>query len=370
MPNSSTNSVKKRFLTQSLLATVSTLALTACGGGGGGSTATTPPVQQTPPPVSTNPVATTATPEMAALALLNQNRSVCGFGTLTTDTSLTNTAINHANYLKAVSESNLTNFASHDEKIETGFVNTGSSNPYFSGLAVADRLNPTTLGSGAIKTNYDYVSVGENISLSLHGTGSTTEQVDKNATAEKMLTGLFAAPYHIRTLVAPTFTQVGMSYREAKWTTAPYYYTYSILEAVAARPQTAGNFSNTQLLNYPCEGSVTAEKLTHELPNPIPGRDLEKFPIGQSVYVLAPAGKTISQASATITTKGVTIGTIHVLTQATDPNHVLQANEAIFVPDQPLGLNTTYTVSYNLLYSDGTTGAKSFNFTTQATSTL
>lgn len=375
----------KTTLLTSALAAI-TLSLTACGGGGGGSTATTtttpvvnptPTVADTQPPVAntttptvtTTPTTSTLTPETAAFDSLNSKRTACGFGALTLNNSLSIAAINHANYLSSVASSNSRPFASHNEVSETDYTNTGIINPYYSGKSVTERLNPTTLGTSAIKTAYDAAVAGENISVSTYGTTDSTHQIDKVATAQDMLTGLLAAPYHIRTLVLPQFKEVGISYREAKWLTSPYYYTQSVLELVSATPATIGYGTNTQLLNYPCDNVVTAEKLTHEEPNPIPNRDLKTQPIGQPIYVLAPTGKTIASASAAITSNGASVGYIHTLTAANDPHKLLNSNEAIFIPDQPLALNTVYNVTYYVTYSDGTKDTRTFSFKTQQQAT-
>lgn len=118
-------------------------SLTACGGGGesgSSDSSSTPSSTTSPTPIPTSP--TNSTVELAAMKLLNENRSQCGFGSLTANQNLNLTAMNHANYMASVTEINKQPFASHEEQAETGLLDTGITNPYYSGSNLTTRLNP------------------------------------------------------------------------------------------------------------------------------------------------------------------------------------------------------------------------------------
>jgi hypothetical protein len=268
--------------------------------------------------------------------------------------------------MASVTETNKQPFASHEEQAETGLLDTGITNPYYSGIDLATRLNPSTLGKKAVSTHYDYQAQGENISLSNFSTKDTSYTVNDTATVEAMLYNLFAAPYHLRSLVYPQFTEVGLSYQLIKWTANNEINHTSLLEIVSALPSSQKYIENTKLLNFPCDGVTTDYKLTDETPNPFgTTRNLKNQPTGQPVYVLAPFDKTIAEATATITQNGTSIGMIHTLTSLSDLNKKLSKNEVIFIPDLPLKPNTGYQVSYQLVYNDGQKTTNQFTFKTR-----
>ena len=372
--------LSNNFFNRAIMLTLLATSLTACGGGGSSNSDSSNPIPApTPTPIPTpipnpTPIPTspnTITPtnsavELAAIKLLNENRSQCGFGSLTANQNLNLTAMNHANYMASVTETNKQPFASHEEQAETGLLDTGITNPYYSGIDLATRLNPSTWGEKAVSTHYDYQAQGENISLSNFSTNNSSYTVNDTATVEAMLYNLFAAPYHLRSLVYPQFTEVGLSYQLVKWTANNEINHTSLLEIVSALPSSQKYIENTKLLNFPCDGVTTDYKLTDETPNPFgTTRDLKYQPIGQPIYVLAPFDKTIAEATATITQNGTSIGMIHTLTSLSDPNKLLSKNEVIFIPDLPLKLNTGYQVSYQLVYNDGQKTTNQFTFKTR-----
>lgn len=376
----------KQTLSLSVVIGLATI-LTACGGGGGGGSSSNtavnpqPAINTTPTttaPISTTttnptvPPATTATtPEQAAFNLLNRNRTQCGFGGLTLNQSLTNTATNHANYLKLVSESNNTAFASHNEKAEsfqngTTLANTGIASPYFSGLSLNERLSPTTLGGSAIRTNYASMGHVENIAMATLTTSAANYAINKTAMAEDMLRGLFAAPYHMQGLLYPSFKDVGINYQLAQWSANGGYSHGSILELVSALASGSQISEPTQTLSFPCDNVVTAYELNNEYPNPFSNRDLSANPVGQPIYVRANSTRTIVDGSATVSVNGQSVGYINTLTAATDPNKLIQPYEIVFIPNSPLLPSTTYQVNYQIRFADGATETKNFSFTTQA----
>lgn len=352
--------------------------LTACGGGGGGSSSYSDTTSTTVEPINsttTTPSTTTTTdansPEQAAFRLFNANRSQCGFGSLTMNQALNNTASNHANYLKLASESNGLAFASHNETAETyqngtPLANTGVVSPYYSGFSLAERLSPTTLGSKAIATRYADNGYVENIAVSTLSTSNSGYSVNKVAATESMLRGLFAAPYHMRGLLYPGFKDVGISYQLAQWTGNGSYHHGSILELVSALSAGSSPTEPTQTLHFPCDNVVTAYELNDETPNPFgTNRNLTTNPVGQPIYVKANSAKSVVSASATLSSNGQSVGYIHTLTASNDPNKLLALYEVVFIPDTPLQPSTRYQATYQLKFSDGSTENKSFSFTTQ-----
>lgn len=358
--------LSNNFFNRAIMLTLLATLLTACGGGGSGNSdsSLTPSSTTSPTPIPTP--TTNSTVELAAIKLLNENRSQCGFGSLTANQNLNLTAMNHASYMASVTETNKQPFASHEERVETGLLDTGITNPYYSGIDLATRLNPSTLGKKAVSTHYDYQGQGENISLSNFSTKDSSYTIDDTAKVEAMLYHLFAAPYHLRSLVYPQFTEVGLSYQLVKWTANNEINHTSLLEIVSALPFSQKYIENTKLLNFPCDGVTTDYELRDETPNPFgTTRDLKDHPTGQPVYVLAPFDKTIAEATAAITQNGTSIGMIQTLTSLSDPNKLLSKNEVIFIPDLPLKPNTGYQVSYQLVYNDGQKTTNQFTFKTR-----
>lgn len=361
-----------------LLATAVTVGLatllTACGGGGGSSSSTSTPSINTQTP-SNNPNSTVdvaGAPEQATLNLLNYNRTQCGFGALTPNQALNTATSNHANYLKSVSESNQMAFASHNEQAETlsnGVVlsNTGVTNPYYSGLTLGDRLNPTTLGTAAVRTQYPNNGYVENLGMTSIQTTNMNYVVDKVTATENSLRGLFAAPYHMQGLLHPAFKEVGISYQLAQWQNGGYRTFGNILELAAALPMNSGVTEPTRTLNFPCDNVVTAYELNNEYPNPFgTTRDLATHPVGQPIYVRGVANKAIVAISGTVSTNGQASSNLYTLTASNDPNKILQPNEAMLIPLNPLQPDTTYQASYQVKFSDGSTENQNFSFRTQA----
>lgn len=375
-----TATLKSTFLVSSMAA-----FLTACGGGGSAaSSATTPTTATTPPTttelssgskidtgipsVVTNPNISTITSNItqAIFDSLNAKRSQCGFGIMSYHTELEKAAINHANYLGYVSTQNKSTFGSHNETTDSGYIYTGKDNPYYSGYSVSNRIKTdATKGTSAQQVNYDAAIAAENLSLSTLTTVNST--VNDSQTSQTMLSTLLAAPYHMRGLVSPTLTQIGVSYGQFEWQNTNNKDIMSVLELVSALPKDITPGMPTTLLTYPCEGVTGTEyELTDEAPNPIPNRNLQANPIGQPIYIMAPTDKIITNVDATIAINGVSAASLTILTQATDPNALLKEYEAFIIPNGSLNPATTYTVSYTVTYSTSEQVSKSFNFTTKA----
>lgn len=399
MTSVSSISVKPNTFKFSVLMLSLSVLLTACGGGGSGgsnssssgsttkttnsltpasSTTTTKtapvvlpanPVTVELPVTTTNPI-TPATDDIAqnAFDTLNTKRTQCGFGALGYSLELEKAATNHANYLVYISTQNKLTFINHTEATYTGLVGTGTENPYYSGKAVSNRVKTdATKGEKAQVVNYDAAMTAENLSSAGITTTNLSKTVDALQASQTMLNTLLAAPYHIRGLVSPSLTQIGINYNQVEWQNTKNKDIMSVLELVSALPTANTPISPTNILTYPCQGVTGTEyELTDESPNPIPNRNLQTDPIGQPIYLLAPTNKVISSVDATISVNGVSAGNVIKLTKANDPNDKLFANEAFIIPETKLKPATTYTVDYSVTYSTGENVKKTFNFTTKS----
>lgn len=328
-----------------IAAGMSLALLAACGGGGGGGGATgfpsVPAAPQAEAPdndATQNPV-TPETPsavpgaeERAAFELLNNERLTCGFGALARNSQLDEAARGHANWLL------LNNFTGHYQQEGT---------TAFTGVNPADRIK----AAGYVPA----WSADEIAQIS----GSA------NTTGYGMLAvrGLLSAPYHLVGMVSAT-RDVGiavMSSDEAGSTekfkgriVAQFDLAYTAASGSQTRPADT-------VLSYPCAGTNgTFARLSGESPNPLPGRNLGVSPVGQPVYLVGDANKTLAISSTLMqeTGTGNTVALLAPITSATDANKTLKVNEAIVFPDAPLKTNTEYAVTI-----DGTNGGTSFTKT-------
>lgn len=389
------------FLNKAIGLAIIPSLLVGCGGGGG-NTATSAqplPVSQSTSTSTSQPtlITTDATPITTAdssialkvINLLNENRTKCGFGGLTVNQNLNNTAYNHANYLATVALANHYGFASHYEQAEkyadgTSLLQTGTNNPYYSGYNIDTRLNPKTYNEKALPAAYHGLGI-ENLSESFASSNALMPPVDPVVQSASMLRALFAAPYHLRMLVLPQASEVGTSFRQDNWATNNSYYRSAVLEIVSGIPANANHIETLNTLSFPCTGVVTDYALKNETPNPFgykdsngsvvaytdpkkvsEVRDLEANPVGQPIYIRVPANKTIQSVNVTIKNGSNTVTDITKLTSATDPNKMLEPYEAIIIPNQPLQPSTTYDVSYQVTLTDGTNRFNTFSFTTKA----
>lgn len=408
--------MRKSVIKPSALLVAMTLVLTGCGGGS--SSSPSQPTQPTVKPLSkptiitkpanstgtnvapiTNPPAKTNIPQPSstetALSVLNTQRSACGFSTLANHDELVKASKNHNNYLAYISESNakLNIFASHDEKFEQNWQNTGSANPYFSGKSVLERVKTRGRFKGikAVDVNYPFATsypFEENgNSYIMHGSFVTEDIATFSHTASdtQLLRNLLAAPYHLQSLVSPFYKDAGVHFHTSnEWNVAGYtpikanYLTLVLGLQQGQSPQIAN-----KTLSYPCNNtSGVQHTLTHEYPDPFAGHSRgtisEQNPIGQPIYIISPWDKTISNIKnvSLKPVNGLVAPKVWVmfknanpninLQQLIDPHKHLQDNEAFLIPDTKLQPATTYEVSYTLVYQDNSSENTKFNFTTKA----
>lgn len=332
------------------------VALVACGGGGGGGTTTTGtatvqgPV--TPPVVSTlsNIVTSVPTPsyavgseELAAMTLLNAERSFCGFGVLAQSTKLDTAAKAHADWQL------LNNFSGHQET-------PGTSG--FTGATAEARVVAAAYGvSGSFAVNDDIVSVfGRSI---------------KTGYGREGIRDLLNAPYHAKSLLTGN-REIGVSVRSS----ADVGSTFGprlILQLDMARKTADGpqSIDGSGVATYPCEGSTEiVRSLTGESPNPVPGRDLSANPLGSSIQVMLRDGNTLTITSAMMikVATGAAVTLRPPVTSANDPyapceSGCFKSHQGYIAADAPLETSTKYQVTITGT-NNGTAFSRTFSFTT------
>ena len=279
--------------------------------------------------------------ELAAFNLLNQERSRCGFGTLKQNSALDTAAQNHVVW-QFKNWNYIFSGLSHSEARGTNG---------FTGFSPGDR---------AIFAGYELGGIADEIA----GTVSST----KIGQGIRGVRQLMNAPYHMRGLL-DGYRDVGVSVKngiENGFSQIPYTITQFDL---AYTPAAKGTLqSSTEVLTYPCNGTTETDyKLSHEIPNPVPGRDLRKNPLGGSVFVLLRYGNKLAFTSATMTqVSGDGAGTAVTLRDpvtSANSGNAFQSHQGYIVADAPLEPNTQYEVVINGT-NNGTPFTRQFTFTT------
>ncbi|ABM39618.1 Allergen V5/Tpx-1 family protein (plasmid) [Polaromonas naphthalenivorans CJ2] len=327
-------------------------ALTACGGGegSGATTAASAPSAQPAPvvtPVSTASTLVTAvspstyavgSEEAAAFDKLNAERNACGFGLLAQNANLDVAAKGHANW------NVLNGYFGHFQIAGT---------PGFTGVTPQERFAKAgyTVGQGS--------TVGDE-STSVIYSGN------KVGFGKVGMVRLLNAPYHLAGLMSG-FREVGFSVLSSDDIAGSALRQVTLQANLAYKdvdqPQL---IDGSSVATYPCEGSTGINRqLADETPNPVPGRDLSRLPLGSSVYIAVRDGNklTITNASLTNLATGVPVTVRPVLNSDSDPNKVngqsyFAGHQAFITADAPMAANTRYQVVIN-----GTNNGAAFNRT-------
>jgi len=334
--------MKHNLYLSAIALSISTL-LTGCGGGGGGDTAaavTPAPVVPTTPVVEPSTIVTavatstyaTTSEEYAAFNLLNAERQRCGFGTLAQNAKLDQAALAHANW-QLLNK----NFA----HIETA----GTAG--FTGVSPTNRA--TAAGYSAVGL------VGEMIAF-----GTTASKAGRGAAGVR---DLFSAPYHALTAIGP-YLEVGISVR------SPLDLGLNLLIHVTqvntANATTAPVIASDAVATYPCEGTTDVNyRLTGEIPNPVPGRNLLGTPLGHPIMVILRPGRTLTITSATLMkVSNSTFITLRTpVTSVNDPHNIFFVNEGYVIPNAALEPSTNYEASINGT-NNGVSFTRTFRFMT------
>ncbi len=323
-------------------------ALAGCGGSGGGDSSSAP-VATTPPPTTTPtgptviaanlvtsvPAFTGSTDHIAAYTRINAVRGACGFGLLAQNTKLETAAQNHSNYMS-------NNFAAHNDAY--GHVENAAYMNGFTGVNPSDRTAIVGYGS---------LAIGEDIAPA--NASSTSPQVDA-------VNLLLQAGYHLKSVVGSGLYDMGIGIA----TLSPG--TLALTADFGSTLSTLQDIASNAVATYPCQGSVTTtspQGIGHENPEPFPNRDYSASPLGAPIYARVRTGQTLAIKAFNVTAAGSTtpIASAALFTSATDPNHLLQANEALFYPNAPLAAATTYNVSI-VGTNNGAAFTQTFSFRT------
>jgi uncharacterized protein YkwD len=316
-------------------------SLTACGGGA--DAPTTNPVAATPAPlvatVVTTVPAATYTPggeEVAAFALLNAERSNCGFGLLKQEPKLDQSAGSHAKYLAV-------NGLNYGHKEAPGL-------PFFTGVTEADRAAAAGY-SGTVAA----VMAGD---LDVTGKWGAVDHVRY----------LLGAPYHLLAMI-DSYANVGVGHAKQ---VSPNLEGYETTATNITMGQRAGvnDLDPGKVYTYPCEGTAGVNPtLTNETPSPIPmslTQDYRKF--GTPIAITVRAGKTLKVTGVVLAPAagGAPVATT-VVDQVNDPQKSAYmrsaASVAYALPMAPLLPLTAYTSTVTGT-SDGAAFTRTFTFTT------
>ena len=358
-----------RLLTPALL--LCTLVLSACGGGGGSEKIAEPTIYtatcadgskrtssysladaqsfcaasdstgiyksilSTPPP---DPGYVDA--QKAVYDKFNKARGDCGFGYATRNEKIDQAATAHANY------SVVNNYLGHSQIVgEPGFTGVNSQ----ARMAAAGYLN-NPYGSSEVAN-----------SVGLYKAGGMLAAVTRSATQ------LLSAPYHQASVLGsrghseigigiPVDVDVGQGYLSG-------LLVVDLGTPVGGRQQ---SLASGDVRTYPCEGTTGASyKMSGEVPNPVPERNLTDYPIGQPIFVMAARGHTLTIVDVTISgPDGKPLVLLPTLNKLTDKSgHFNEAHYAAIMPDKPMLPLTRYTVLINGK-DNNTPFTRQFTFTT------
>ncbi len=278
--------------------------------------------QYTARPVTDHPP---QSPGWVAFMRLNHDRVRCGFGGLSSNRLLDRAAQAHAWYLI------------HNNRPSDGHSESAPDLPYFSGAGPKERV---------LAAGYKPSWLGEEL-VTFSGYQERSLQVQ----ALSAVKSLMMAPYHM-VGVFGGFREIGIHVTNSAMVgakTGGLAATNLVLGIPMTTPTTLVQQRRTgEVVTYPCEGiDDTATALFNEMPNPFPGRDLSKDPVGQPVLVQANEGSTvnISQASYREKTTGVALPLSILAGQVDASLPKFNSHQVFVVPMQALKGNTEYQVN-------------------------
>lgn len=348
-------STTSKFLFLSVLASA---LLAACGGGGGGSTpgtsvsGSTTVVTPTPSPVPviqpanlvlTSPPTTyvAGSEELSSFNTFNNARISCGFGALTQNAALDKSAAGHALWSLGIST--------------TSHIQTVGS-PNFTGVNPEDR----DISAGyASKGSFEY---GEDIASRIYS--------EKTGYGDRLAKGLLNAPYHLNSMMNG-YRDVGTALSVSKGVNGFGDRTTLVFDAGYQKVVGEQLLAADSVQTYPCDGTTDVNiSQFSELPNPVPGRDLDAFPIGMSIYIGLRSGNSITITSASVTNlaTGNPEKVNAALTAKTDPNITTNgshfgSHQAVIFTDKPASPNTKYAAVISGT-NNGVSLTRNFTFTT------
>ncbi|WP_321896791.1 CAP domain-containing protein [Burkholderia cepacia] len=334
----------KKITTISLsaLAAASLLALAACGGGGdsgstnSGSTGNNPNPANPGTPATTVPGAVDSpqyaagSAQLAALNLLNQYRTQCGFPVLKQNTVLDQAAQNHSKYIGL-------NNAVTDNEV--------SGNAGFTGATYADRVVAAGFPKGTV-------------GIGVSGASAVfTSNFNATVAGQQFMYSLLGGAYHSVVATFPV-DLAGFGESETQTTSNSYAFTESwqSVSMYSAGAQTLPNGPKT----FPCDG-VTGVPYREASETPVPP-NASATGWGTPITVMGNLTDVIAIQTATVTGPSGAVA-VQILNSDTDPNKLIGKYQAVAYPTSPLTPNTTYSVTINGT-ANGTAFSRSFSFTT------
>lgn len=267
--------------------------------------------------------------------LLNSELSRCGFGYSYQDVRLDRAAKAHGEWMA------LNNQFSHNAD-GTRFPNG------FTGTTPTDRARFQGYPNGT----------GEDIALTQAVFGDMDNEIQNT---EFLMRALLAAPFHLSSL-ASSANDVGISVVRAgdlglASSGGGLNRVYLTVVPASITTQPRQDLSSQEVATYPCEGSTNVHGAVRgEDPNPVPGRDLARNPIGNGILIRSNLLSNLIVNNFTIAEAGTTT-----------PLRVLAPVEfrsaKIYFTDLPLKTSTRYTVTTTGT-ADGVAFRKSFTYTT------
>ncbi|WP_410199306.1 CAP domain-containing protein [Burkholderia cenocepacia] len=328
-------------ITLSALAAASLLALAACGGGGDGGSTNTGSTGNNPNPSNPGTPSTTVpgtvdspqyaagSAQLAALNLLNQYRTQCGFPALKQNTVLDQASQAHSQYM------GLNNGVTDSEV---------SGNQGFTGATYADRATHFGFPSGAIGAGVSggFAVTSNGFSQSIAGTG--------------FVNSLVAGVYHLSAVMYPT-ELAGFGEYETQSVVQGTTVT-TAWQSISLRNTSAVQLSSSPL-TFPCQGVTGVPYASHgETPTPPNVSGMWGTPIA----VVGNITDTVSLSNATLTTGSGQI-TLQVLNASSDPNKLVQPNTAVAYSTSPLSPSTQYSATLTGTVN-GQPFSRNFTFTT------
>jgi uncharacterized protein YkwD len=327
------------------LSLILSLSLVACGGGGGGTpspdTVITPkaailtvvaPSHSVTIPSSTYPADSV---EQGAWRILQEGRTLCGFGKLTQDPNLDKAAANHSRYLNSISVASGTSVLSHEELITT--------NPFYKGFDPWDR-------TVAIGQNY-----GDQVAEILEATVWDYDSRNPPAfpTAEQR------GANSMRSLMNTVYHLVGAMYHGPDVGLGADIQDVSTGGTARREEYRFGSLNGFQnssimlgrnvLATYPCDGSAnipTAFFPASENPNPFPYITDTKISVGPPIYLKVDEGQTLTLTSSSVVSQyGTRVPTTVLTARVPKPDPYIGDNEVFVVPTTALQSNTSYEVN-------------------------
>ncbi|WP_175657473.1 CAP domain-containing protein [Burkholderia ambifaria] len=330
---------KLKTISLSALSVAAALALAACGGGGdGGSTNTgssgnnpnpsNPPSTSVPGTVDT-PQYAAGSAQLAAMNLLNQYRTQCGFPALKQNTVLDQASQAHAQYM------GLNNGVTDSEV---------SGNQGFTGATYADRATHFGFPSSAIGAGVSggFAVTSNGFSQSIAGTG--------------FVNSLVAGVYHLSAVMYPT-ELAGFGEYETQSVVQGTNVT-TAWQSISLRNTSTGQLASSPL-TFPCQG-VTGVPYASRGETPTPPNVSGMW--GTPIAVVGNITDTVSLSTATLTNGSGQIA-LQVLNASSDPNKLVQQNTAIAYSTSPLSPSTQYSATLTGTVN-GQPFSRNFTFTT------